>query len=176
MPPSILVAFATKYGSTQEVAEAIADTLRSAGLAVTLEKAHNVKSLAGYGAVVLGAPIYIGAWHKEARDFLQRHRQELEKRPVAIFALGPTHDDEKERQESKAMLDKELAKFPWLAPVAVEMFGGKFDPSKLRFPDSLLVSLPASPIHDAPPSDVRDWTAIRAWAAALPAKLQPAVT
>jgi menaquinone-dependent protoporphyrinogen oxidase len=175
MSSSVLVAYASKYGSTREVAEAIAETLRSGGIAVSFEKAREVKTLAGCSAVVLGAPIYIGAWHKDALNFLSRHRQELQNLPVAIFALGPTHDDEQERQESKAMLDKELAKFPWLAPVAVEMFGGKFDPAKLRFPDSLLVSLPASPIHNAPPSDVRDWTAIRTWATSLVTKLQPAV-
>ncbi len=163
MTSSILVAYASKYGSTQEVAEAIAETLRKVGITTTVEKARDVKALGEYSAVLLGAPIYIGAWHKDALSFLSRHRQELEKLPVAIFALGSTHDDEQERQESKAMLDKALATFPWLTPVAVQVFGGKFDPAKLRFPDSLIASLPASPIHNAPPSDVRDWTAIHDW-------------
>jgi menaquinone-dependent protoporphyrinogen oxidase len=54
---------------------------------------------------------------------------------------------------------------PWLKPFALELFGGKYDPARLRFPDSLFASLPAS--------DVRDWTAIRAWAGGLAAKLQP---
>lgn len=57
------------------------------------------------------------------------------------------------------MLDKELCKFPWLAPVTVELFGGKYDPNRLHFPDSLIASLPPSPLHGAPPSDVRDWVA-----------------
>ncbi len=173
MPSSVLVAFASKYGSTQQVADAVAAELQTSGATVTLEKARDAKTLAGYSAVVLGAPLYIGAWHKEALNFLRQHRQELGKRPVALFALGPTHDDEQERQESSAMLDKELAKFPWLAPVAIELFGGKYDPHKLRFPDSLMASLPASPLHGAPASDVRDWGAIRAWAKSLVAKLQP---
>ncbi len=173
MPSSILVAFASKYGSTQEVADAVATELRKAGAAVTLEQARDVKTLEGYSAIVLGAPIYIGALHKDALNFLRQHRQELEKRPIAVFALGPTHADEQERQESRAMLDKELAKFPWLAPVTVEMFGGKYDPHKLRFPDSLIATLPASPLHGAPASDVRDWAAIRVWAKSLVAKLQP---
>ncbi len=73
------------------------------------------------------------------------------------------------------MLDKELGKFPWLAPVTVELFGGRYDPSKLRFPDSLIASLPASPLHGAPASDVRDWVAIRAWATSLVARFQPAM-
>jgi hypothetical protein len=55
-----------------------------------------------------------------------------------------------------------------------EMFGGKF-PARLRFPESLIAGLPASPLHGAPASDVRDWTAIRAWANSLVTKFQVAL-
>jgi hypothetical protein len=51
-----------------------------------------------------------------------------------------------------------------LQQIALKVLGGKYDPDKLRFPDSLLKSLPASPLHAAPASDLRDWKAIRAWA------------
>ncbi len=174
MSTLVLVAYATRYGSTQQVAEAVAATLREGGLAVDLSPMRQVRSLEGYRAVVLGAPLYIGAWHKDALNFLSRHQEALTRRPVAIFALGPLHDDEKEREGSRAQLDKELAKFPWLTPVALEVFGGKYDPVKLGFSDKLIASLPASPLHNAPASDVRDWTAICAWAGSLPAKLGPA--
>ena len=117
-------------------------------------------------------------WHKDALRFLSRHREALTERPVAVFALGPTHDpyDEKEWQDSRGQLDKELSKFPWLTPVALEMFGGKYDPAKLRFPDSLIANLPASPLYQMPASDVRDWTAIRAWASQLAVNIQPTLS
>ena len=172
----ILVAYATRYGSTQEVAEAIAAALREHGLEVDLHPMRKVRTLEGYRAIVLGAPIYIGSLHKDAQRFLSQHHEALSERPVAVFALGPTHDDENERQGSRAQLDKELAKFPRLTPIALEMFGGKFDPAKLRFPDNLIARLPASPLHNEPASDVRDWTVIRAWANNLAAKLQPALS
>jgi menaquinone-dependent protoporphyrinogen oxidase len=165
---SILVAYATSSGSTQEVAEAVAATLREGGLAVDLYPMRDVRTLAGYSAVVLGAPLYMFRWHKDARHFLARYREGLRELPVAVFALGPFHDDEKEWQEVRAQLDKELAKFPWLAPVAIEIIGGKFDPAKLRFPLNLLLAL-----KQMPASDIRDWTAIRAWASTLATKLQP---
>jgi menaquinone-dependent protoporphyrinogen oxidase len=175
MSASILVTYATRYGSTQEVAESVAATLRENGLEVELQPMRKVHTLAGYRAVVMGAPIYFGSLHKDAQRFLSQHRQALSERPVAVFVLGPTRDDEKERQGVRAQLDQELAKYPWLTPVALELFGGKYDPAKLRFPDNLIASLPASPSHNAPASDVRDWAAIRAWASNLAAKLQSAL-
>lgn len=170
MSNSILVAYATRYGSTQEVAEQVAATLRENGFEVNLQPARQVRTLEGYRAVVLGAPLYIGRWLKDARRFMTRHQQALAKRPVAIFSLGPTRAAEGEWEGVRTQMDKELARFPWLAPVAVELFGGVYDPAKLRFPDSLLSALPASPLHQMPASDLRDWEAIRAWASSLAEK------
>ena len=170
MSASVLVAYASRYGSTQEVAEAVAATLRECGLEADLQPIRQVRTLAGYHAIVLGAPLFMLHWHKDALSFLARHRDAFTERQVAIFALGPTHApyDEKEWQDSRDQLDKELSKFPWLSPVALEMFGGKYDPAKLRFPINLLAG-------KEPASDLRDWTAIRAWASNLAAKLQPAL-
>jgi menaquinone-dependent protoporphyrinogen oxidase len=175
MPTSILVTYATRYGSTQEVAEAIAVTLRAQGLEVDLQPMRNVRTLEGYRAVVLGAPLYIGHWLKDAQRFLAQHREALIRRPVAVFTLGPTQADEKEWEGVRVQLEQELARYPWLKPVAFALFGGKYDPAKLRFPDSLLAKLPATPLHQMPASDVRDWMAIRAWANNLAMQLQPAL-
>ena len=175
MSASVLVAYATRYGSTQEVAEAVATTLRERGLEVDVQPMRKVRALGAYRAVVLAAALYVGTLHKDARRFLSQHREPLTERTVAVFALGPLHDDEEERQASRSQLDKELSKFPWLAPVATEMFGGKFDPEKLHLSDRLLAGLPASPLHGMPASDVRDWAAIRAWATKVALKLQPRI-
>ncbi len=171
MSDSILVAYATRYGSTQEVAEQVAATLRESGFEVGLQPARQVRALEGCRAVILGAPLYIGRWLKDARRFLARHQESLAGRPVAIFTLGPTRAAEEDWQDVRTQMDQELAKFPWLKPIAVELFGGVYDPAKLRFPDSLLATLPASPLHGMPASDLRDWEAIRAWASSLAAKL-----
>lgn len=170
MSTLVLVGYATRYGSTQEVAEAVAATLRECGLDADLRPIRDVRTLAKYGAVVLGAPLFMFRWHKDALRFLSRHRQALTERPVAVFALGPVHEphDEQEWQDSAAQLDKELAKAPWLTPAALEIFGGKYDPAKLRFPISLFAG-------NEPATDLRDWTAIRTWARDLAAKLQTAL-
>jgi menaquinone-dependent protoporphyrinogen oxidase len=171
MAASILVAYATRYGSTREVAEAVAATLRERGLEADLQPVRQVRALDQYRAVVLGAPLYMFHWHKDARRFLARHRTALTARPVAICALGPFHADEQEFQGARGQLDKELAKFPWLTPATIGIFGGAFDPLKLTLPYSLLPAL-----KKMPASDARDWPAIRTWAEELAAQLHEART
>jgi len=162
MSSSILVAYASRSGSTQEVAEAVGTTLEEEGFRVDVRQLPVSGGLGGYQAIVLGAPLYMFRWHKDALRFLRHHREALERLPVAVFALGPFNDVKKEWQEVRAQLDKELAAFPWFAPVAVEVFGGKFDPTKLRFPYTLIPAL-----KKLPASDIRDWDAIRGWAEEL---------
>jgi menaquinone-dependent protoporphyrinogen oxidase len=165
MSASILVAYATRGGSTEEVAEAIGKTLAEAGCDVDVQRLPVAGDIDGYTGVVLGAPLYMFRWHKDALHFLKSYRKALEDRPVALFALGPFNKVEKEWLEARAQLDKELVKFPWLKPVAIKIVGGKFDPEKLGLPYTLI---PA--IRKIPPCDIRDWEAVREWAKELTAK------
>ncbi len=167
MAGKVLVAYATKHGSTKEVAEAVAQGIREGGWDVDLLRAKDVRSLEGYHGIIIGAPLYIMRWHGDAKRFLSRHRNVLKKRPVAVFGLGPFHDDEKEYEEVHAQLAKELAKFDWFLPLTVQVFGGKFDPLSLRFPYNLIPAM-----KSIPASDVRDWTAIRAWAGDMSGRFQ----
>ena len=167
MSGSVLVGYATRSGSTQEVAEAVAATLRDSGAEVDFQPMRNVRTLNGYRMLVLGAPLYMFHWHKDAKAFLSKRQEAIKKLPVAVFALGPFHDEEKEWQSVRVQFDKELATFPWFTPVAHEVFGGKFDPTKLRFPMNLIPAL-----KKMPASDIRNWEAIRTWASDLAGKLQ----
>ena len=159
---SILLAYASRYGSTQEVAETITAALREAGMEVEIKPMQEVKRLDNYDAVVLGAAIYGARGHPDTHQFLSQHRETLIQRPVAIFALGPLSRSAAAMQRSRRQLDKELNKYPWLKPVALEMFVGKLDPSKLGFFERL----------GSTASDHRDWEVIRLWANALPAQLK----
>ena len=90
MPEAILVAYASRYGSTKDAAEVVAEHLCGLGVDAVALPARDVRSLETYSAVVLAAPFYIGSILKDARRFLDQHRAALEKIPLALMAFGPT--------------------------------------------------------------------------------------
>jgi menaquinone-dependent protoporphyrinogen oxidase len=149
----ILLAYATKHGSTKEVAEAIAETLGTRGHEVDVRAAADVRELDSYDGVILGGSLYMGRWHRDAIEFLEHHHYQLETIPIAIYAMGPQTLADADVAGARAQLDRALAKMPDVSPSAVAIFGGVVDPSKLRFPFSRM-----------PAIDARDWDAIAAWA------------
>lgn len=153
---TVLIAYATKYGATREVAEVLAD----GGVECEVRDAGDVRDISEYSAVVLGSALYYFMLHGDAKRFLARNRKALAGMPVALFALGPFNDTPDEMSSARGTVDKYLAKADWLTPVAV--FGGRHDPDNLRFPDNN----PA--MRKIPPSDARNWDTIRARAATLP--------
>jgi menaquinone-dependent protoporphyrinogen oxidase len=175
MSEAILVAYATRGGSTREVADAVAGTLRTQGFRVEVRPVESIDSILPYSAVVLGAPIYYGHWHKDMLRFLTQHTVALITRPVAIFALGPVQPDPEEMKSARVVVDKALALFQWLTPVAGEVFVGRYDPSALNPFERLLLKLPGSPLRKISTTDQRDWAAIRAWSETLGSILKPLV-
>ena len=169
MPDTVLVTWATRYGATEEVAQTVAAALRQAGLAVEARPVRVVETLEPYSAVVLGCALYMGRMHGEARRFLAIHPSSLSARPVAMFVLGPVHREEKEWHGAWAQLTKELSRFPWLNPVALEVFGGRWDVSKMGFPFGWMPGVRRMQVSDA-----RDWEAIRKWAEGLASMLHGA--
>jgi len=150
MRPSILVAYASKKGSTAEVAAFVGKRLRERGLVADVRRSAEVEDLAFYDGVVLGGSLYFGRWHDDARAFLSRFRTALADRPLAVFALGPKTASPNDLAESGEQLQRALGD---PVPTTVAVFGGVIDPAKLRFP-----------FNRMPASDVRDWTVIAAWA------------
>jgi menaquinone-dependent protoporphyrinogen oxidase len=153
MKDLILVAYATKHGSTRDVADVVARTLSEEGLSVDIEPAASVHDLGGYQGVVLGSCLYTGRVHADARRFLKRHRAALSVLPVAVFAMGPLTMEAKDVDGSRAQLARTLESTPEVVPFSTTIFGGVVDPAVLRFPFSRMQ-----------PSDARDWDEIESWA------------
>lgn len=89
MTARVLLAYASKQGSTREVAEMIAARLREHGLDTDVAEARAVTDVTGYHAVVLGSCLYLGRWHRDARGFAQRFARPLVDTPVWLFSCGP---------------------------------------------------------------------------------------
>jgi len=87
-----LIVFDTRHGTSQEVAGRIAASIKSIGSEAELldlrKKGAASASLAGYDAVALGGPFYMGMWSKRARGFAVAREAELASKVFGIFAIG----------------------------------------------------------------------------------------
>ena len=70
MTTKILVTYASRFGSTAGVAEAIGKVLAENGAQVDVLPMRQVKDLAAYQAVVAGSAINGGAWLPGALEFV----------------------------------------------------------------------------------------------------------
>ena len=78
---SVLVAYATKNGSTQRVADAIAAALRERVAQVVILPARAVREPdTGYDLAVLGAPLYSGRWHQGTQALATADRARQDRR------------------------------------------------------------------------------------------------
>ena len=157
MATRVLVAYATKMGSTREIAESIAAILEAAGLEATAVAARDVRDLGEYDAVILGSALYAAHWQRDANRFVAHHLEALRVRPVWLFSSGP--------------LDRLLAAADLpIAPNAAEItakinprghrtFGGRLDRDSPGVEPQVLETHPLG--------DFRDWDVIRAWAAGV---------
>lgn len=155
----ILVAYATKAGSTAEVAAEIGRVMESeGGCQVDVCPVSKLNGVDGYDAVVIGSAIRGGRWLPEATKFVEKNRDALSRVPVALFTVCLTlkDDTEENRRTVAAYLDSvhELVQ-----PVDVGLFAGAMDYNKLPLILRLLMKA-----MKAPEGDFRDWEAIRAWA------------
>lgn len=155
----ILVTYATKYGSTREVAEKIGDVLISKGMDVDVASVTDVSNVSSYDAAVIGAPVMKFRFLPAAKRFVKRNKQALARIPVAFFSLGfRMMEDSPENRDW--MMRKLKAVTKHVAPVDVGLFGGRYKKPKKGF------SFPF------PEGDWRDWDKITAWAEELADKLK----
>lgn len=193
--PRVLVVFATKHGSTMEVAQTVAEELRDAGVAADVSTTSGGADPSAYHAVVVAAPMIMG-WHKDAVRFVQRNRSVLAARPTAflVTAMSLTETGADDVEGVPVVKDSWLVKKPRtpgklsrkeryatpehyaggilkkarpVRPRCVAFFAGSLDFTKMNIFEQLFVML----IVGASPGDGRHWESIREWAARLPALL-----
>lgn len=192
----VLVAYATMAGSTADVAKVVAEEIARSGAQVEVLPLSEVKDLAAYDGVVVGAPMIMG-WHRAAAGFLKRHRADFQRIPLAVFvtAMSLTQTGESSVDGVPVTVDEKLPKPPEVEgrlkfkeryarlsnyirpilgatrparPVSIGLFGGRLEYGRLKWWAVLFAML----IIQAPAGDRRNWAAIRAWAAGLPAAMK----
>jgi menaquinone-dependent protoporphyrinogen oxidase len=166
---NVLVTYGSRSGSTAEIANKIAEVLRTKGENVTVLPVANVTDLEPYNAVVLGSAVYVGHWMKEAVEFLEKYENALSTRPVWMFSSGPTGPgDPVERMHGWRFPEAQQAIADRIKPRDTVLFHGKIDIHDLNFGEKLMIRA-----LGAPTGDFRDWNAITAWAESIAQVLHP---
>ncbi len=162
MGQKVLILYATKTGSTIEVARAIAEELLNRGCAVEIAPAGAAPGLAAFDAVIIGSAVRFGRWLPEALQFVEQNQAALQKIPVGFFAVHLMNrgDDDSSRKARLAYLEPARK---LVTPLAEAYFSGVGDMSKVNFIERLITRMVRSP-----EGDFRDWSAIQNWAQNIP--------
>jgi menaquinone-dependent protoporphyrinogen oxidase len=152
---NVLVAVASKHGSTSEIARIIAGELRRMGVRTHVCSVAEVTDLSPYDGLILGSAVYMGRWLPEAITFVEKHRATLAELPTWLFSSGPLG-----RNPSLPPGDPQHLAQVMDATRATEhkIFAGRLDPSVLGLGERLIVRV----VH-APAGDFRDWDTVVAW-------------
>lgn len=155
---STLVVYASKHGSTKQIAEQVTRQLRQAGIndVKCLDTKAAEKQLADARCVVLGAPVYAQKWLTDAAVFAEANREELEGKKLFVFSSGGS-------EELDPAITAGVAQYN---PVEHVYFRGKLAKSSLNLLEKILIYLAKAHYGDA-----RDWTKINAWADQLARKV-----
>ena len=131
---TILIAYGTRFGSTEEVAQRIKEILEEYDCSVHLLDVKGVKeknwpSLQNYEGVIVGSSIKMMKWMKEPKRFLQKYQQELSGSDkilgVFVSSMGAAIPDQ--RQEAHDKCINEVMRELRIQPAIADAFGGVFD-------------------------------------------------
>lgn len=163
MEKGILVTYASKRGSTAEIAEKIGEVLRQNGLLVDVLPVNKVRDLTPYRTVVLGSSVYIGLWRREAVKFLKENEKYLSELTVWLFSSGPTGTgDPLELTEGWCFPESLRPVIERIQPRGITCFGGKLDLKNMNLIEKMMINKVKAPI-----GDFRNWVAITSWAEAI---------
>jgi menaquinone-dependent protoporphyrinogen oxidase len=171
MSSNVLIAYASKYGSTAEIAEKIGEVLRREGLQVDVFPVKDVKDIGPYHAVILGSAVYMGFWRKEAVKFLRNNEKALSERVVWLFSSGPSGEgDPVELLKGWRLPPGQQPIVDRIKPRDITVFHGNLDVKKLNPFEKWIINR-----VKAQTGDFRNWDAITAWASSVADALNKAV-
>ena len=175
MTKKVLIAYGTRYGSTEEISSKFAEIMRNKGLDTTVINVKKDKwpSLDQIDAVLVGSGIKMGKWTKEAKNYIKRNVKLLkEKTFLAVFvSSGEASDPEKYQEAKEKYVQKIINDLGFdLNKVMHEAFGGVFDMSsnsKMGRLDKIFSNMGAKEdenLTENAYNDLRDWDQIQSFA------------
>ena len=167
MKNRVLVAYASKYGSTAEIAQKIGQVLQQAGLTVDVLPVDEKPDPTDYDAIVLGSAVYMGRWLKRATNYLKDNEGKLVQRPVWIFSSGPTGEgDTTQLLSGWRYPDYLQPHLDQIQPRDITIFHGELDPEKVNFFERTIIKNVGAPV-----GDYRVWESVTGWATAIATSL-----
>lgn len=162
MNPRVLIAYASKAGSTAETAVRMGETLSRRGCSVDVRPVSKVTDLASYQAVVLGSTIRIGSLLPEMMTFVKNNQAALQQKPLSLFIMCMTleKDNEETRKTVSAYLEPVRA---LVQPASEGLFAGTMIPGKLSLIERLMMKAMKTPV-----GDFRQWDQINSWTESIP--------
>jgi menaquinone-dependent protoporphyrinogen oxidase len=168
-----LVVYGTGEGQTAKVAGRVVDHLDELGHEAEVYDVDDLPTdldVTAYDAVLVGASIHRGRQQKSVRRFVERHRDDLARRPSGFFqvSLSAAVDDETHHTEAMGYVDDLVESTGW-HPDRVAVFGGALRYSEYGFiTRSLMKAIAKNATGDTDTSrdyEYTDWEEVRAFAA-----------
>lgn len=165
MSSKILIAYASKCGSTAEISQKIGEVLSTHNLRVDVKPVGEITDISEYQAVVIGSAIRFGQWLPEGISFLKTNHDALQSLPTAMYTVHMQNTDD----SPESLANRELymkAASEQITPKVEKYFTGMIEMSRLSFLERLVYKA-----VKAKDGDDRDWNDIETWAGSLPASL-----
>ena len=167
MSTKVLVAYATKWGATEEIAQRIGEVLGEGGLDIDVLPAGRVGALTPYDAVVLGSSVTIGRWRKEAARLLKDNQETLSGMDVWLFSSGPTGEGDPVELGGGWRFPRALQPIAdAIGPRDTALFHGALHLEDLNLIERWMIKNVKAPL-----GDFRDWDAIDQWARGIAKEL-----
>ena len=155
----VLVAYATRMGSTREIASAIGEVLTDAGCDVDVQPCERARHAGAYDAVIIGSALCMGRWEKSGTKYLRRNAWALSEVPTWLFQSGPCGNGVISSEADTPRAIKQLSDQIGLGKP--QTFGGKLDRTKATGPLSRWMATGDFS------GDFRDWEQICHWATSI---------
>lgn len=160
MTNKILITYASKHGSTAEIAEKIHEIFTNHGLKCEIKSVEDVNDISAYETIVLGSAVYIGQWRKSTVKFLKKNEETLIKKKLWLFSTGPTgKGDPVELLKGWKYPDALKDTIDKISPEEITVFHGALNEAKLNTFEKMTIKMVKAPM-----GDYRDWEQVKLWA------------